>query len=170
MTTKNIPRHCQVIPLLFSHQVVSDSLQPYGLQHIRLSYPSLSPGFVQMHAHWVCDVIQPSHPLRPPSPPALNLSQHLGDKISQIRDCCFCLLRNVTGFFLLSNFRVNVTFSGASDQVVQPQLQGSFLTTRPHLSAEPLSLPLISWHKAMLIVGFLATILLIINLGQSPHS
>ena len=30
----------------------------------------------QTHAHWVGDAIQPSHPLPPPSPPALNLSQH----------------------------------------------------------------------------------------------
>ena len=32
--------------------------------------------FVQTHVHWVDDVIQPSHPLSSPSPPALNLSQH----------------------------------------------------------------------------------------------
>ena len=30
--------------LLFSHSVVSDSLQPHGLQHARLPRPSLSPG------------------------------------------------------------------------------------------------------------------------------
>ena len=30
--------------LLFSHSVVSDSLQPYRLQHTRLPYPTLSPG------------------------------------------------------------------------------------------------------------------------------
>ena len=30
--------------LLFSQQVLSDSLQPHGLQHSRLLYPSLSPG------------------------------------------------------------------------------------------------------------------------------
>ena len=30
--------------MLFSHQVVSDSSWPYGLQHPRLPYPSLSPG------------------------------------------------------------------------------------------------------------------------------
>ena len=30
------------------------------------------------HVHWVGDVIQPSHPLSSPSPPALNLSQHQG--------------------------------------------------------------------------------------------
>ena len=33
--------------------------------------------FAQTHVRWVSDVIQPSHPLLPPSPPALNLSQHL---------------------------------------------------------------------------------------------
>ena len=32
----------------------------------------------QMHVHWVSDVIQPSHPLSSPSPPALSLSQHQG--------------------------------------------------------------------------------------------
>ena len=58
------------------------------------SYPTLcdpmdcsSPGFhvlhrllefAQTHVHWVGDVTQPSHPLSPPSPPALNLSQHQG--------------------------------------------------------------------------------------------
>ena len=32
----------------------------------------------QTHVHWVCDSIQPSHPLSSPSPPVLNLSQHQG--------------------------------------------------------------------------------------------
>ena len=36
------------------------------------------PEFTQTHVHWVGDAIQPSHPLLPPSPPALNLSQHQG--------------------------------------------------------------------------------------------
>ena len=34
--------------------------------------------FAQTHVHWVRDAIQPSHPLLPPSPLALNLSQHQG--------------------------------------------------------------------------------------------
>ena len=34
--------------------------------------------FTQTHVHGVSDVIQPSHPLSSPSPPALNLSQHQG--------------------------------------------------------------------------------------------
>ena len=36
------------------------------------------PQFAQTHVHWISDTIQPSHPLLPPSPPALNLSQHQG--------------------------------------------------------------------------------------------
>ena len=57
--------------LLFSCSVVSDSLQPHGLQHARLPCPSLYPG--------VCSNLYPlSHPLSSPSPPTLNLSQHQG--------------------------------------------------------------------------------------------
>ena len=36
------------------------------------------PEFTQIHVHWVCDAIQPSHPLSSPSPHAFNLSQHQG--------------------------------------------------------------------------------------------
>ena len=34
--------------------------------------------FAQIHVHQASDVIQPSHPLLPLSPPALNLSQYHG--------------------------------------------------------------------------------------------
>ena len=46
-----------------------------------------TPGFPVLHylsefsetlIHCVCDTIQPSHPLSPPSPHALNISQHQG--------------------------------------------------------------------------------------------
>ena len=40
-------------------------------------HPQL-PEFIQTQVHWVSDVIQPSHPLPSPSPPAFNLSQHQG--------------------------------------------------------------------------------------------
>ena len=36
------------------------------------------PEFALTHVHSVDDTIQPSHPRLPPSPPALNLSQHQG--------------------------------------------------------------------------------------------
>ena len=34
------------------------------------------PEFTQTHVHWVSDVMQPSHPLSSPSPPAPNPCQH----------------------------------------------------------------------------------------------
>ena len=62
----------------FSHSVVSDSLQPHGLQHTRFPCPSATPGATQTHVHHVGDVNQPSHPLSSPSPPAFNPSQQQG--------------------------------------------------------------------------------------------
>ena len=53
-------------------------LRPHELQHTRLPCPSLSPEFAQTHMHWAHDAIQPSHPLSPISPLALNISQHQG--------------------------------------------------------------------------------------------
>ena len=60
--------------LLFSCPVVSDSLQPHGLQPTRPPCPSPAPEVCQVQVHWVSDAIQTSHPLLPPSPSALNLS------------------------------------------------------------------------------------------------
>ena len=59
--------------LLFSCQVMSDSLWPHGLQHARLPCPSLSPRVCSTHVHWVSDVIQSSHPLLPSTFPAFSL-------------------------------------------------------------------------------------------------
>ena len=67
-----------VLLLLFSRQLVSNSLWPHGLQHTRLLCPSLSLEFAQTHIHWVGEAIQPSHLPSSPSPPAFNLSQHQG--------------------------------------------------------------------------------------------
>ena len=57
---------------------MSDSLQPHGLQHTRLPCPSQLPEFVQTHVHWLSDAIQASHPVLPPAPPVLSLSQDQG--------------------------------------------------------------------------------------------
>ena len=45
-----------------------------------LGFPVLHylPEFAQIHVHRVSDAIQPSHPLVPPSPLSLSLSQHQG--------------------------------------------------------------------------------------------
>ena len=42
------------------------------------------PEFTQTHVHRVSDVIQPSHPLSSPSPPAPNPSQHQSFPMSQL--------------------------------------------------------------------------------------
>ena len=42
------------------------------------------PEFTQTHIYRVGDAIQPSHPLSPPSPPALNPSQHQSFPMSQL--------------------------------------------------------------------------------------
>ena len=59
-----------------------------SLHHVRLFVTPMdcsTPGFpvlhyllefAQTHVHGVNDAIQPSHPVLPLSPPALNLSQH----------------------------------------------------------------------------------------------
>ena len=63
--------------LLFSRQVVSNSLQPHGLQHTRSLCPSPSPKVFPSSCplHWW---YQTSHLLTPSSPSALNLSQQQG--------------------------------------------------------------------------------------------
>ena len=43
----------------------------FPVNHLRLE-------LAQTHVHRVSDVIQPSHPLSSPSPPAYNLSQYQG--------------------------------------------------------------------------------------------
>ena len=62
--------------------VMSDFLRLHGLQHGRLPCLPPPPEFSQTHVQWVDDTIQPSHPLLPPSPPALNISQHQSFPIS----------------------------------------------------------------------------------------
>ena len=65
-------------PVQFSDSVTSDTLQPHGLQHARPPVHHQLPEFTQTHVHWVGDVMQPSHPLSCPSPPAFNLFTHHG--------------------------------------------------------------------------------------------
>ena len=60
---------------------MSDFLQPHGLQHpwLPLVHHQL-PQLAQTHVHRVSDAIQPSHPLSPPSPPALSLTQQFSNE------------------------------------------------------------------------------------------
>ena len=64
--------------LLFSHSVVSDTLEPMDCSVPGLAVFHHLLELAQTHVHQVDDVIQPSLPLSSPSPPALNLSQDQG--------------------------------------------------------------------------------------------
>ena len=64
------------------------------------------PKFAQTHVHWVSDAIQPSHPLSPPSPPALCLFQDQGllqwiGLFQSIRASASVLPMNIQGWFPL---------------------------------------------------------------------
>ena len=68
----------------FSHSVVSNSLQPHGLQHTRPPCPSKTPGAYSTHVHQVDDAIEPSHPLSSPSPPIFTLPAPGSFQMSQL--------------------------------------------------------------------------------------
>ena len=61
----------------FGHPVVSNSLQPHGLQHAGFPVHHQLLEHAQTNVHRVSDAIQPSHPLWAPSR-AFNLPQHQG--------------------------------------------------------------------------------------------
>ena len=74
--------HLPLFPELFQFSSVAQSC-PTLCDPMNHSTPGLPvhhqlAGYTQTHVHRVDDAIQPSHPLSPPSPPALNLSQHQG--------------------------------------------------------------------------------------------
>ena len=50
--------HHTTYSLLFSHYIMSNSLQPHELQHTRLPCPSLSPRVARTHVH---EAVMPSH-------------------------------------------------------------------------------------------------------------
>ena len=67
--------HKRITMLLFSHQFCLILCEP--MDYSTPAPPSLTISqFAQIHVHCIGDAIQPSHPLMPSSPSALNLSQH----------------------------------------------------------------------------------------------
>ena len=111
---------------LFSHSVVSDSLQSHGLQHTRLPCPSPSPRLCSTHVHSDSDTIEPSHPLLSPSPLAFNVSHHQG------------LFQWVGSSHQVSN----TLACGVAQQIIK-LLSCHLLCTRPsHLSSPVLTITL----------------------------
>ena len=81
-------------PGLFSQSIIPSSLRRPQCCSVAQSCPTLCdpmdysmsgfpvhhqlPELAQTHVHWVDDANKASHPLSPPSPPFLNLSEHQG--------------------------------------------------------------------------------------------
>ena len=70
--------HTNIYMLLFSHLFSHAKWCPTRCDPMDYSMPGFPVlyyllEFAQTHVHWVSDAIQPSHPLLPSSPPALNL-------------------------------------------------------------------------------------------------
>ena len=61
--TCSLEEKLRPISVQFSGSVVSNPLQPHGLQHATPTCPSPTPEFTQTHVYQVSDAIQPSHPL-----------------------------------------------------------------------------------------------------------
>ena len=112
--------------LLFRHSVMFNFLWPQWLRNARLPSPSLSPGFAQIHVHWVDDAIQPSYLLLPSSPPALTLPQDQGivqwissshqvAKVLELQQSASVLPMNINGLFPLGlTGLISLLFKGLS--------------------------------------------------------
>ena len=81
----HVPSTCKTYNRLSSRIVVVQLLScvqlfaiPWSAAHQASLSFTIFPEFAQTDVHWVGDAIQPSHPLSPSSPPALNLPQHQG--------------------------------------------------------------------------------------------
>ena len=67
--------------LLSSHPITQSCLtlfDPMDCSTADLPVPQHLPGIAQVHIHCIGEDVQPSHPLKPSSPSALNLSQDQG--------------------------------------------------------------------------------------------
>ena len=76
-------RKCSLCQLEFVFVVQSPSYvqlfgTPMDCSMLGLPVPHCLSKFAEVHVHCISDAIQPSHPLTPSSPSALNLSQHQG--------------------------------------------------------------------------------------------
>ena len=77
------------------------------------------PELIQTHVLWVCDAIQPSHPLSSPFPPAFNHSQHQGlfKRVSSSHQVAFYFFPlGWTGWISLQSKGLSTVFSNTTLQ------------------------------------------------------
>ena len=91
---------------------MSNSLWSHRLQHARLPCPSVCLTVCSNSYPWIIDAIQPSYPLSPPSPYALNLSHHQGLLVSsshQVAKVLELQLQHQSFQWILSWFPLGLT-------------------------------------------------------------
>ena len=71
-------RYWHLMLLMFGHQGFLTLCNPVDCSMPGFPVPHHLPEFAQVHVHLICDAIQPSLLLMPPSPSDLSLSQHQG--------------------------------------------------------------------------------------------
>ena len=118
----------------FSHSVVSDSLQPHGLQHSRPPCQSPTPKVYSTHVHWVSDAIQTSHPVMPfsswpqslPASGSFLMSQFLTSDAQRIgiSASASVLPMNIQGWFPLRlTILIPLLFKGFQESSPAPQFE-----------------------------------------------
>ena len=134
-----------IITLLSSQSVMSDSLQPHGLQQARLPCPLPSPKVCSNSSSLSQWCPQPSCPLSSPSP-AFNLAQHQGifqwgSSLHEVAEVLELQLRHQSFQWM---FRVGFLWDGL---VWSPCFQGA-LTSLLQACSSKASI----WHSAFLMV------------------
>ena len=111
--------------VLITYQIVSDFLQPHGLQQIRLPCCSLSPGVAKIHVHWIGDaihhlILSPHPSPRPPFLPSIFPSFRVFPvsqlfAVQSIGASTSVLAMNIQGWFpLVLTGLLSLLFNGLS--------------------------------------------------------
>ena len=110
--------------------------------------------FAQTHVHSVGDAVQPSHPLSPPSPPALNLSQHQGlfqwvSSSHQVAKVLELQLQHQSFQWILISFRI--------DWFDLLAVQGTLKSLLQHHSSKPSILQCLAFFLVQLSHTYMTT-------------
>ena len=118
--------------------------------------PHHLPGLAQVYVHCISDAIQPSHPLTPPSPSALNLSQHQGlfQWVSCSRQMTKILELQLQHQSFQQVFRVDFPYDWLVWSLV---VQGAFRSLLQHYSSKALILWCSAFFTVQLLQPYMTT-------------
>ena len=121
------------------------------------------PEFTQTHVPWVCDAIQPSHPLSSPFPPAFDHSQHQGlsKRVSSSHQVAFYFFPlGWTGWIFLQSKGLSTVFSNTTLQ--KHQLLGtqpsSWANSHPYMTTGK-TIALTEWTFVSKVMSLLFNVL-----------